>query len=98
MKDIVIPGRRITRELMILIGCIAIALVVNIYAILKYKTEWKEVVTTLHITIALGVVIYVVLGILRLVVSGTARLFRRKTMETPGQSRRLDSLKQSAAE
>lgn len=78
MKDIVIPPRRIARELLILVGCIAIALVVNIYAILKYKTDWKELITTLHITIALGAVIYILLAILRLLICGAARLFRRK--------------------
>jgi len=78
MKNIIIPGRRIARELLILIGCVVIALVVNIYAILKYKTEWKELVTTLHITIVLGVIIYIALGIVRLILAGAARLFRRK--------------------
>ena len=77
MKDIIIPGRRIARELLIFIGCIVIALIVNVYAILKYKTEWKELFTTLHITIAVGVVIYILLALLRLVVCGAARLFRR---------------------
>ena len=79
MKDVIISGRRIAREFLILFSCIVIALVVNIYSILKYKTEWKELVTTLHITIAVGVVIYILLGLLRLIVGGAARLFRRKT-------------------
>lgn len=78
MKDVIIPSRRIARELLIFIGCIVIALVVNIYAILKYKTEWKELVTTLHITIAVGLVIYILLGILRLLIGSAVRLFRRK--------------------
>jgi len=97
MKDIIIPGRRITRELLILIGCIVIALVVNIYAILKYKTEWKELVTTLHITIALGVVIYIVLGISRLVIGRVARLFRRKSVENSPKDSRAEPLNRSAA-
>jgi len=97
MKDIIIPGRRIARELLILVGCIAIALVVNIYAILKYKTEWKELATTLHITIALGVVIYIVLGFLRLVLAGAARLFRRKQDETSPNGSRAEPLNRSAA-
>ena len=78
MKDLIIPGRRIAREMLTFLGCLIVAFMVNAYAIHKYKTDWKELVTTLHITIALGVIIYVVLGILRLAVGGVARLFRRK--------------------
>lgn len=98
MKDIIIPGRRIAREFLILITCIVIAFAVNIYAIIKYKTEWKELVTTLHIVIALGVAIYAALVILRLVIAAAARLFRHKAVAASEQRRELDSLKQSTAE
>lgn len=78
MKDLVIPGRRITREVLIFIGCFAVAFFVNVYAIAKYKTEWKELATTLHITVAVAGVIYVVFAVLRIVICGVARVFRRK--------------------
>jgi hypothetical protein len=78
MKDVLISGRRIARELMIFCGCFVIALGMNVFAIIKYKTEWKELLTTLHITLALALVIFVLFGLLRLLVCGLARLFRRK--------------------
>jgi F0F1-type ATP synthase membrane subunit a len=78
MKDVLISGRRIARELMIFCGCFVFALAMNVFAIIKYKTEWKELLTTLHITVALALVIFVLLGLLRLLVCGLARLFRRK--------------------
>jgi hypothetical protein len=78
MKDVLISGRRITRELMIFCGCFAVALAMNIFAIIKYKTEWKELLTTVHITLALAVVIFVLFGLLRLLVCSLGRLFRRK--------------------
>jgi len=79
MKDVLISGRRIARELRIFLGCFVLALGLNVYSIIKYQTEWKELLTTLHITLALAVVIYVLLGILRFIICGAARLFRRKT-------------------
>ena len=78
MKDILISGGRMARELRIFFGCFVFALGLNVYSIIKYKTEWTELLTTLHITLALAIVIYLLLGILRLAVCGVARLFRRK--------------------
>lgn len=78
MKDLVIPGRRIVREVLIFLGCFVVAFFVNVYAIHKYKTEWRELVTTLHITAAVAGVLYVLLGVLRIVICGVARVFRRK--------------------
>jgi len=77
MKDMLIPGRRISREIMILIGCFVIAFALNIYSIIKYKTAWSELLTTLPITLAIAIVIYVLFGLLRLVVCGISHLFRR---------------------
>jgi uncharacterized membrane protein YidH (DUF202 family) len=79
MKDVLIPGRRMAREFLIFAGCFVIALGMNIFAIIKYQTQWKELFTTLHITLAVAVVIYVVLALLRFLICGIARLFRRKT-------------------
>lgn len=78
MKDVIIPGRRVARELLIFFGCLIVAFFVNVYAIHKYKTDWKELITTLHITIAAGIVIYMLFGFIRLLVCGVARLLRRK--------------------
>lgn len=79
MKDVLISGRRVAQEFGIFFACFVLALGLNVYSIIKYKTEWKELLTTLHITLALAIVIYVLLGILRFLICGVARLFRRKT-------------------
>jgi putative effector of murein hydrolase len=79
MKDVLISGRRIARELQIFLGCIVLALALNIYAIHEYNTQWKELWTTLHITLAVAIVVYVLLGILRFLIGGLSRIFRRKT-------------------
>ena len=79
MKDVLIPGPRMTREFLIFGGCFVIALGLNIFSIIKYQTQWKELFTTLHITFAVAVVIYIVFALMRFLICGIASLFRRKT-------------------
>jgi hypothetical protein len=78
MKDIVITGRRIARELCIYGGCVFAALCVNVYAIIRFNTQWKELITTLHITLAVALVFYGVLAVLRALVLYCRRIFRGK--------------------
>jgi len=58
--------------------CILAAFAVNAGSILWFKTEWKELFTTLHITLAVAVIIFVLLALVRLLVAGFIRIFRRK--------------------
>jgi hypothetical protein len=78
MKDIVITGRQIIRELLIFAGCILAALVVNVYSILRFNTQWKELFTTLNITLALALIFFAVVAVLRLIVFCCRRLLRKK--------------------
>lgn len=79
MKDIVISGRRLARELRIFLICFAAALCVNVYSILRFKTEWKELVTTLPITLALAVVIFLAVAAVRGIVFGCRKLLGRRS-------------------
>lgn len=78
MKDIVISGQRIIRESLIFGGCILAALVVNVYSIIRFKTEWKELITTLHITLALALTFFVFVALLRGIVLCGRQVLRRK--------------------
>ncbi|MGD0520110.1 MAG: hypothetical protein ABSA48_02535 [Terracidiphilus sp.] len=78
MKDIVISGRQIIRELQIIAGCILAALVVNVYSIIRFNTEWKELITTLNINLALALVFFVLVAVLRGIVFCCRRVFRKK--------------------
>lgn len=78
MKDIVISARQIIRELLIFAGCILAAFVVNVYSIIQFKTEWKELITTLHITLALALVFFAVVVVLRATVFCCRRLLQKK--------------------
>lgn len=78
MKDIVITGRRLVRELLIFAACILAALAVNVYAIFRFNTQWKELFTTLPITLAVAAVFFGVLALLRWIVFCGQRVRRRK--------------------
>lgn len=70
MKDIVIKGFVIKRELWILLGSVILAFLLNVYSILKFNTNWSELYSTIHITLLFGFVIYAVVGLLRLIFRG----------------------------
>ncbi|MFC1640019.1 hypothetical protein ACFL3B_04570 [Gemmatimonadota bacterium] len=74
MKDIVIGQARIKRELLVLSICFVAAVFLNVYAIAAKGTEWSELLSQLHLTLAVAIVFYVVLGVFRLIVFGIRRL------------------------
>ena len=77
MKDLVISARQLRREGRLLLACLVVALVVNVVSILVYDTAWVELITTLHYTVALGLALYLVVGLVRLVATGLRRLASR---------------------
>ena len=78
MKDIVITGAVIRRELWWLLAAFILANLMNVYAIAVYETEWKELISTLGYVIALSIVLYVFMALLRLAVRGIRRAVSRK--------------------
>ena len=78
MKDIVIPGKRIKQELRILAITIGIAVVLNLFSIIKFKTNWVELVSQLHVVIALGIAIYILVFLLRLIFHPILSRFQKK--------------------
>lgn len=74
MRDIVIGQARIKREILVLSMCFLAAEILNVYAIATKGTEWSELFTQLHIALALAIVLYLVLGLVRLVVFGVLKL------------------------
>ena len=78
MKDIVIGQARIKREILALSICFVAAVLINVYAIATRGTEWSELLSQLHITLAVAVFLYVVLGVIRLGIFGTWRLVKSR--------------------
>jgi len=77
MRDIVIGQERIKREFFVLSICLVAAVFLNVYAIATKGTEWSELITQLHITLAVAMVLYVVLGVIRIIAFGGWRLVKR---------------------
>ena len=61
MKDITISAKRIRTELRWLLLGFVLAIVLNIYSIIKFKTSWSELVSSLHILLVMALIIYVIL-------------------------------------
>ncbi|HUV68769.1 MAG TPA: hypothetical protein VMW15_03850 [Terracidiphilus sp.] len=78
MKDIVVSGSRIIRELLIFAGCVLAALLVNVYSIVRFNTHWNELITTMPITLAVACVFFAVLALLRGIVFYSRRVLQRK--------------------
>ena len=78
MKDIVLRQARIKRELLVLSICFVAAVLINVYAIATRGTEWSELLSQLHITLAVAVFLYLDLGVIRLVFFGIRRLVKSR--------------------
>lgn len=66
MKDLVISGRTLTRELKIAALCVVLAEGANLYAIVRFGTSWSELLTMLPLALAIAVALYAGSGLLRL--------------------------------
>lgn len=78
MKDILIKGSQIQRELKILLGCFTFALILNIFSITLYQTRWVEIFTQLHFIVMLAVAVYLLIAFFRLIAYGIRTLRGKK--------------------
>lgn len=77
MKDIVITGKAIKREGLVLAGCLVLAICVNVLAIIKYSRPAIELLSMIGYVFVVAVAIYFCLLTLRLVIWGLAKLIAR---------------------
>ena len=77
MKDIVISGKSIRRELIIFAVCIGVMVCVNAGAIIAYDRPWKELFTQVGFTLCGAVVLWLLLGIVRLLAKGIISIFKK---------------------
>ena len=68
MKDILVKGKWIKRELLFLALSFGLAFVVNIVGILQHGTRWVELLTQLDVVLLLSFVFYILLWFVRLVI------------------------------
>ena len=73
MKDTLITARRKRQEILCFGICFAAAVLINLGAILYFRTPWYELFTQIGYTLLIAVVLYIVVFLLRLVI----HLFRK---------------------
>lgn len=79
MRDIVIKAATIRKELIVLSVSMVAALILNIYSIVSYETYWKELYTQLHVVIPVGIVIYLLVLIFRLLAKFAAGVIKSRS-------------------
>jgi hypothetical protein len=78
MKDLVIKGKWIKRELIVLAVLFVSAVIINIIGIVKHGTQWIELLSQLHVVIILTLLLYVLLWLVRLIIYAVSLPFKRK--------------------
>lgn len=61
MKDIVITKRQIYREIIVWIICLVLISIWNIIAIIKFDTQWIELISLWYVVIPLSILLYIIL-------------------------------------
>ncbi|MEX0986945.1 MAG: hypothetical protein WD052_05655 [Bacteroidales bacterium] len=77
MKDTVITSIQKRRELYILAVCTLAAVVLNIVGIIKFGTQAIELLTQIPVVLLVTVILYLALGVLRIVYYYISKLFKK---------------------
>lgn len=77
MKTIKITPARLRFEGTLLAVCFVAAFGLNIYSIARFDTEWMELLTQLHIVLAITFFFYILLAVFRFIVSKVFKLLKR---------------------
>jgi NADH:ubiquinone oxidoreductase subunit K len=76
MKDIVFTSKRQRTELILLVVCFLVSFLMNVYAIVAFNTEWKELYTQLLWVLAIAVLLYAVSVGVRLLYFGVRSVLK----------------------
>ncbi|MBP3202592.1 MAG: hypothetical protein J6M31_03175 [Bacteroidales bacterium] len=68
MKDLVISGKTLRRELWVVSGCLVAGALVNVVAVIGYHRPWTELFTQLGYVVVLSIGVYFVLALVRLLI------------------------------
>lgn len=78
MKDITITASQLRKELIIFVVCFAAAFGLNIFSIAKFETDWSEILGQLHVVLGIALIIYIIVGLIRLIFTGVLRIIQKK--------------------
>ena len=81
MKDILIKGYHAEREIKYFIACFIAAIALHVYAIVTYQTRWIELLTQIHVTLALTIVFYLIVLLIRFIGFAVNRIFLKSKTE-----------------
>jgi len=77
MKDIIITGVRVKKELITLLVCFLIGFVANIGAIIYYKTAMTEIVTSIGYVMVSAFVLYFIWSLIRILIALLLNFIKR---------------------
>jgi cell shape-determining protein MreD len=78
LKDILIKSSTLKKEIIIWCVSLLMAIAINIYAIIKYKANWSELLTQLPIVLLVSVLIYLLIFVLRGITNTVLKLIKNK--------------------
>lgn len=78
MKDIIITGKRRKKELQILLFCFVVAFLINVLAVIIYKTPWHEIFSQIGYVAVITVVLYLIVVLVRFLIRTIGRLLKKR--------------------
>ncbi len=77
MKDIVIKSQRIRKEIIIWLSILIITYIGNIISIIKYKTSWNELYSSVFYVLTISFIIYIIFVLFRLLLFSIIKLLKK---------------------
>ena len=77
MKDRVFTVKRQIKELRVLLFCLVFTFLLNIVAVIIYKTSWVEIFTEIGYVIIVAIVLYLLILLIRLIIHSVKALLGR---------------------
>jgi len=77
MKDRVFTVKRQIKELRILLLCLVFTFLLNIVAVIIYKTPWIEILTEIGYVVAVAIILYLIILLIRLIIFSVKALLGR---------------------
>jgi len=79
MKDLVISSNKLKKEILFFAVCFVAAFIINIIAVIIYKTPWYEMFTQIGYVLVITLVIYFMVILFRVIILLIKKLFVRKS-------------------
>ncbi len=76
MRDIVISGRIVRRELLIAVSCFLLSFCINAGTVIAYVKPWTEIFSQIGYVVVISVVFYAVLMFFRILFLGLKKCLR----------------------